>query len=385
MDREQSILLSIQSIQGQLTNQHQSIERRLARIEAALIESDTSSPSTIVTNQPPNSVTKPNRHDISLIRQELASNLTSIRNKLHYIDINQVPDEILIEIFSWVHPRQVFKFRRLSRHVNEFITTKHFATQLLKRHRLEIQKELAYEAKDIYYEDLEYEHWMVASELPKIFAQAPLNFQHVYATTFLSSRRYIRWNFATEDSNDLDQGPARIPLPTSLGCLESLQVLKLRRVRGPIPPEFSGLRSLERLILQHNQLVNIPVEIGALTSLTYLDLSYCQLNGSLPDEIGLLVSLEFLFLEVNCLEGGLPESLGNLVHLCGLQLYRNKFTGRIPASFGKMRSLSRLLISHNKLSGPLPREMLNLSQLNDCDMKNNAGLTCDFEFPCLKL
>ncbi|KAJ3070198.1 hypothetical protein HDU98_006790 [Podochytrium sp. JEL0797] len=41
----------------------------------------------------------------------------------------------------------------------------------------------------------------------------------------------------------------------------------------------------------------------------------------------------------------------------------------------------RILVAlHNRLTGQVPRSMLNLVNLEDCELQGNSGLTCPFEF-----
>jgi hypothetical protein len=69
---------------------------------------------------------------------------------------------------------------------------------------------------------------------------------------------------------------------------------------------------------------SIPPELGSLTNLYYLGLSYNQLSGSIPPELGNLVQLKKMSLDHNRLSGAFPASITNLVNLtylsfdCGL-------------------------------------------------------------------
>ena len=74
---------------------------------------------------------------------------------------------------------------------------------------------------------------------------------------------------------------------------------------------MAGHFLLQELILHRNQLVTIPVEVGALVNLQRLDLSYNSLEGCLVDSIGLATSLVHLDLSFNRLVQ-LPRSIVGL-------------------------------------------------------------------------
>ncbi|CAA0812718.1 Leucine-rich repeat protein kinase family protein [Striga hermonthica] len=99
----------------------------------------------------------------------------------------------------------------------------------------------------------------------------------------------------------------------------------------------------------------IPSEIGALTFLTFLDLSQNSFGGPLPHHISALQNLMHLDLSSNNFNGSLPESLSNLTHLSGtLNLSYNSFSGEIPASFGQFPVMVSLDLQHNNLTGKIP-------------------------------
>jgi hypothetical protein len=57
---------------------------------------------------------------------------------------------------------------------------------------------------------------------------------------------------------------------------------------------------------------NIPSELGLVTSLSALDLSFGRLNGTIPTTIGALSNIASLKLNRNKLKGELPTELGRL-------------------------------------------------------------------------
>ena len=65
------------------------------------------------------------------------------------------------------------------------------------------------------------------------------------------------------------------------------------------------------------------------STVTGLDLSVCNLIGSIPDTIGNLTNLTHLVLSSNNLSGSIPDTIGNLTNLQQLGLYSNHLSGSI--------------------------------------------------------
>ncbi|KAK9224749.1 hypothetical protein WN943_009785 [Citrus x changshan-huyou] len=158
---------------------------------------------------------------------------------------------------------------------------------------------------------------------------------------------------------------------------------------GRIPSEIGALSRLKVLDLSYNRLT------GNLTNLTHLDLSLNQLSGRLPQEVGNLKNLVSLFLDNNNLTGPIPSTLyhlnqlstlylaynnlvgplpkevGNLKNLDSLLLNRNNLTGPIPSTIGFLNLLDELRLSHNRLDGPIPPTIGNLTYLTSLDLSSN--------------
>ncbi|KAL4204739.1 hypothetical protein AMTRI_Chr01g111360 [Amborella trichopoda] len=99
----------------------------------------------------------------------------------------------------------------------------------------------------------------------------------------------------------------------------------------------------------------LPGDIGSLTELQFLDLSFNQdLGGSIPKSIENLKKLTTLILAGCSFSGTIPDELGSLQELAFLALNTNKFTGRIPASLGKLSKLYWFDLADNQLTGGLP-------------------------------
>lgn len=85
-------------------------------------------------------------------------------------------------------------------------------------------------------------------------------------------------------------------------------------------------------------LVQLPVSLGNLTSLTIFSCSYNQLT-SIPDSIGNLVSLCRLWVNNNQLTS-LPYSLGHLPLLTELNCYNNKIPEDEPSTLEELQAIA---------------------------------------------
>ena len=152
---------------------------------------------------------------------------------------------------------------------------------------------------------------------------------------------------------------------------------------------------------------------GGLLNLSYLDLSQCNLTGTLPPgwgagwqrlqtlKLGLnslsgllppgwgrssLASLQMLMLANNTLTGAMPDSWSSpatFTHLQALDLSHNSLSGQLPAAWaapGAFPNLTSLLLSDNSLQGSLPVEwgqaaaLQNLSLLTLQDNQLSGGV-----------
>jgi hypothetical protein len=180
-------------------------------------------------------------------------------------------------------------------------------------------------------------------------------------------------------------------LPAEIGNLTALTKLVLKRtfygsygIRGVMPVTLGNLVNLEYLDLGGNSFTGqLPTTIGNLSKLTYLNLSYFPfarstsefggLTGAIPVEIGNLANLIILNISDQNLKGNLPAELGNLTKLEVLSLANNDFTGSIPSSLGDLLLLKDLNLSYGSypparepkghLSGSIPASFVNLTKL----------------------
>ena len=143
----------------------------------------------------------------------------------------------------------------------------------------------------------------------------------------------------------------------------------------------------------HSNVLSLGVVPTAMpSSLTYLDLSFNSLHGTLPDTTCTLVNLIYLFMNSNSFHGPIPSNIGDLTSIISLQLNDNCFSGTIPSSIGLLVALGELELQNNAFTGSVPDSFCNLNSLyivyicdNNVDSAGCPFLSsvpyCFYEFP----
>ncbi|KAL6651114.1 hypothetical protein ACP70R_010039 [Stipagrostis hirtigluma subsp. patula] len=198
--------------------------------------------------------------------------------------------------------------------------------------------------------------------------------------------RLSDWNAKDKDPCTWS-GVGCSPLNSRVVTLE----LSNSSLQGFLVPEIGSLKSLQKLLLDHNTFMgSIPKEIGMLKNLTELDLGTNQLAGPIPSEIGNMTKITKIDLHANRLNAPIPPELGNLGSLVALRLSNNSLTGTIPASndsnmdssnsnnrtgLCQLSQLTDLDLSYNFLVGDIPtclKQIQRSSLVGNCFQNNNT-------------
>ncbi|KAF5464002.1 hypothetical protein F2P56_014118 [Juglans regia] len=172
-------------------------------------------------------------------------------------------------------------------------------------------------------------------------------------------------------------------IPSYLSNCSKLTVLALPEnlFSGPIPKSLGNLKYLQQLFLSGNQLIGHeatdqePNFISSLSNcrfLTSLSLSYNPLDITIPDSIQNFSASLQIFLAGNCqIKGHIPMGMGFLKGLTWLDLGGNNLTGNIPFTIGGLERLQRLHLYNNMIEGLILEEICQLRNLGELDLSNN--------------
>ncbi|KAM5587928.1 putative LRR receptor-like serine/threonine-protein kinase [Rosa sericea] len=115
----------------------------------------------------------------------------------------------------------------------------------------------------------------------------------------------------------------------------------------------------------------IPPELGNLSFLVELLVKNNSFHGPLPQEMARLQRLKFISFRFNNFKGIIPSWFGSLSKLQAFDLYGNQFSGYIPAAIFNLSALKVINLSYNQLSGSIPKEIGNLTMLKEIKLDGN--------------
>lgn len=139
----------------------------------------------------------------------------------------------------------------------------------------------------------------------------------------------------------------------------------------------------------NNLVGSLPLELGNLSDLTHINLSYNAIGGSIPNSICSLLNLSELNLSNNELVGVIPAEIGNLKNLKSLNLENNNLSDTLPGSMYELTQLIKINLSSNLLKGHITEEIIKMNDLEECSLYDNmfsgplpSGVA---ELPALKI
>ncbi|KAK9284575.1 hypothetical protein L1049_023750 [Liquidambar formosana] len=152
--------------------------------------------------------------------------------------------------------------------------------------------------------------------------------------------------------------------------------LKSQNLSGPVPPEFSTLRYLQKLDISRNVLTGSIPRQWATMHLVELSVMGNQLSGPFPKVLTNITTLANLSIEGNLFSGHIPPEIRNLINMKRIHLSSNAFTGELPVALAKLTNLIDIRISANNFTGKIPEFIKRWTHIEKLHMQG-----CSLEGP----
>lgn len=159
-----------------------------------------------------------------------------------------------------------------------------------------------------------------------------------------------------------------------IGDLENLTYIDMswNNLQGALPTQIGRLNNVQIINMAWNNISGeLPTELGTINSKGPLASRGCGVDDPCP--LGVQMKLTDLALHHNAITGPIPSQIGELVHLKQLDLGFNNLTGTVPSQVGRLTKLQVLYLRENSLSGSLPPGVLyNLTEMRYLLLQKNA-------------
>jgi Leucine-rich repeat (LRR) protein len=161
------------------------------------------------------------------------------------------------------------------------------------------------------------------------------------------------------------------PLLLAHSCTLSFVDLEYNKLKGTIPSELTKLTTMKLLALDGNVMSgSLGSNICQLKSLGSLTLAHNQLLGRVPSCLATLSDIKSIIFSSNKFKGKLPD-LSKLTNLTSVLLDDNGFTGTVTTAFNQLTNLQFLILQGNSLQGKIDSNFLkNAQKLERLDLSN---------------
>ncbi|KAJ3229193.1 hypothetical protein HDU81_005560 [Chytriomyces hyalinus] len=315
-------------------------------------------------------------------QRHLSNQVLDLQNhkKKFFTGLRDLPLEVVIQIFAWIPVRTVFKYMLLSRVINEWLLTSQFAVlnmqasdfmkgskpflstlwlvlpqsyQTVVARAMPLTPQSSSQASLISYltalKDIIIENSALTGDIPDVFGS-------------LTNLRTLR----------LRDNKLRGPLPCSLNLLSGLRHLDLlnNQLSGDFPA-LPNLNNLETFNISHNDFTGpVPTVFGNTHTLAFFYAAHNNFSV-LPVSICQFTSLVELHIGGNTFSCEVPPGIWNLTALTSLEMSGCQISGSL-AGVGNLRNLQTLGVSNNQFGGDFPsREIVNLHNLEELHLAGN--------------